>query len=307
MDRSRRTAAYYANMVSPTSTRRSRGQQGPRRMGTDKNADVLWVGNSWGGNLARIDTRTVRRATCRCPIRTRCSPIRSRSIPSTRPGPTCGPPTVWRVQPDHRPVDDLRSAVARHRSRYISVDERDGRIKVIVPYARTSKIAVMTLRSEADIEAFASKRNDSRPLLDKRNYPSIAARDATALRAVLLDDHGNVLDASFDWTLKPHDLSNLFCPRPDFCCRSPPTSLAMSLAMAPIISISSLTKTYASGFQALKRSISTSPGRDFRAARAERSRQDHADRHRLRHRHAAPARSPSAATTSSAIIAPRAR
>ena len=34
-------------------------QQGPRRMGTDKNADVLWVGNSWGGSLSRIDTRTM--------------------------------------------------------------------------------------------------------------------------------------------------------------------------------------------------------------------------------------------------------
>jgi hypothetical protein len=30
--------------------------QGPRS--TDKNADVLWVGNSWGASLARIDTRT---------------------------------------------------------------------------------------------------------------------------------------------------------------------------------------------------------------------------------------------------------
>jgi len=34
-------------------------QQGPRRMGTDKNADVLWVGNSWGGSLTRIDTKTL--------------------------------------------------------------------------------------------------------------------------------------------------------------------------------------------------------------------------------------------------------
>ena len=32
--------------------------QGPRRMGTDKNGDVLWVGNSWGANLARINTVT---------------------------------------------------------------------------------------------------------------------------------------------------------------------------------------------------------------------------------------------------------
>ena len=27
-------------------------------MGTDKNGDVLWVGNSWGGTLAKIDTHT---------------------------------------------------------------------------------------------------------------------------------------------------------------------------------------------------------------------------------------------------------
>src|SRR4029453_11193187 len=32
--------------------------QGPRRMGTDKNADVLWVGNSGGATLARINTKT---------------------------------------------------------------------------------------------------------------------------------------------------------------------------------------------------------------------------------------------------------
>jgi streptogramin lyase len=28
-------------------------------MGTDKNADVLWVGNSWGATLAGIDTKTL--------------------------------------------------------------------------------------------------------------------------------------------------------------------------------------------------------------------------------------------------------
>ncbi len=37
--------------------------------------------------------------------------------------------------------------------RYASVDERDGRISVVLPYARLSKIAVMTVRSEADIDA----------------------------------------------------------------------------------------------------------------------------------------------------------
>ena len=42
-------------------------------------------------------------------------------------------------------------------ARYISIDERDGRINVILPYARLSKVAVMTLRTEADIEALRSQ------------------------------------------------------------------------------------------------------------------------------------------------------
>ena len=33
--------------------------QGPRRMGTDKNADLLWVCNSFGSSFARINTRTL--------------------------------------------------------------------------------------------------------------------------------------------------------------------------------------------------------------------------------------------------------
>src|SRR4029453_15876692 len=49
---------YYESMQQPDFNTPIPWQQGPRRMGTDKNGDVLWVGNSWGGNLARIDTKT---------------------------------------------------------------------------------------------------------------------------------------------------------------------------------------------------------------------------------------------------------
>jgi len=35
--------------------------------------------------------------------------------------------------------------------RHISIDERDGKLKVIIPEYRVSKMAVMTFRSEADI------------------------------------------------------------------------------------------------------------------------------------------------------------
>jgi streptogramin lyase len=124
--------------------------QGPRRMGTDKNADVLWVGNSWGGSLARIDTRTLETSYVALP----------------------GDQQAYHVHVDsqHRPWTNLWSAdrVLRYdpasaswtsfdiptrgaEPRYVSVDERDGRTQVVLPYFRARKVAVMTLRSEAEI------------------------------------------------------------------------------------------------------------------------------------------------------------
>jgi hypothetical protein len=41
--------------------------------------------------------------------------------------------------------------------RYISLDERDGRTQVVLPYFRTRKVAVMTLRSEAEIQALKAQ------------------------------------------------------------------------------------------------------------------------------------------------------
>jgi streptogramin lyase len=119
-------------------------------MGTDKNADVLWVGDSWGGSLARIDTKT---------------------------GETSFVPLPDNMQPYHIAVDShhdawlniwMTDAVLRYdpaskqwtrfdlptrgtEARYISVTEHAGALQVIVPYSRTSKVAVMSFRSEADL------------------------------------------------------------------------------------------------------------------------------------------------------------
>ena len=66
--------------------------QGPRRMGTDKADDVLWVGNSWGANLARIDTRT--NETTYVPLPNEPAALsRARRQGAQAPGPTCGAPT----------------------------------------------------------------------------------------------------------------------------------------------------------------------------------------------------------------------
>jgi hypothetical protein len=38
-------------------------------------------------------------------------------------------------------------------ARYVSLLEKDGKMEVVVPYSRTSKVAVMTFRSDADMAA----------------------------------------------------------------------------------------------------------------------------------------------------------
>jgi streptogramin lyase len=131
--------------------------QGPRRMGTDKNADVLWVGNSWGASLARIDTRTGQTSI----------------VPF--PDPAYQPYHIA-VDQNHNVWGNLWTAdrIAKYdpakgqwtmfdlptrgtEIRHISLLEKDGVTKVTVPIYRDSKMGVMTLRSEADIAALKAQ------------------------------------------------------------------------------------------------------------------------------------------------------
>jgi streptogramin lyase len=131
--------------------------QGPRRMGTDKNGDVLWVGNSWGSTLARIDTKT---------LETKIIPF-----PSTT------------MQPYHIAVDQNHNVwgnlwtsdqIAKYdptankwtmfelpvrgtEIRHVSLMERDGKTQVTVPVYRSSQMGVLTLRSEAELAALKAQ------------------------------------------------------------------------------------------------------------------------------------------------------
>ena len=150
--------AYYANMIQPDYNTPIPWQQGPRRMGTDKNADVLWVGNSWGGNLARIDTNTGAVSYVPMPDPNSQQPYQI-AVDSTHAAWT----NMWttdrvaRYSPTTGQWTFFELPSRGTEARYISIDERDGRINVILPYARLSKVAVMTLRTEADIEALRSQ------------------------------------------------------------------------------------------------------------------------------------------------------
>jgi len=141
---------FYATYKQPDFNNPLPWSEGPRRMGTDKNADVLWVGDSWGGSLARIDTKT---------------------------GETSFVPLPDHMQPYHIAVDSqhdawlniwMTDAILRYdpaskewtrfdlptrgtEARYISLTEHTGALQVVVPYSRTSKVAVMSFRSEADL------------------------------------------------------------------------------------------------------------------------------------------------------------
>jgi len=128
-------------------------QQGPRRMGTDKNDDGLWVGNSWGATWARINTKT---------LETRIVPL---------PDATMQPyhivvdsrHNVWgnlwtsdrivKLDPktDTWTVFDL--PVRGTEIRHISLLEREGKVHVVMPVYRTNHMGVLTVRTEAEVAA----------------------------------------------------------------------------------------------------------------------------------------------------------
>jgi hypothetical protein len=129
--------------------------QAPRRMGADKNGDYVYVGNSFGGTLAKVNIVT--KETTLVPL----------------PNPETHQPYQISVDKGHNVWTNLWSTdkVAKYdpsadkwtlfdlptrgtESRHISLLEKDGQpMRVIVPYERSRKVAVLTPRSDAEIQA----------------------------------------------------------------------------------------------------------------------------------------------------------
>ena len=127
--------------------------QGPRRMGTDKAADILWVADSFGGNYARIDTKTREVKIVPLPDPESLQPyhitVDSQHNAWTNMWST-DKTTKYDPAANKWTVYDLPSRGTE--ARYISVLERPGQpMQVVVPYSRVRKVAVMTFRSEEDI------------------------------------------------------------------------------------------------------------------------------------------------------------
>jgi len=127
--------------------------QGPRRMGTDKNADVLWVGNSWGSSFARIDTKT--NAVTMVPFPDKAMQAYHIHVDSKHNvwGNLWTNDQVVKYDPSTAKWTTFEMPVRGSESRHISVYERDGTIKVVLPTYRSHQMFVLTLRSDADIAA----------------------------------------------------------------------------------------------------------------------------------------------------------
>jgi streptogramin lyase len=144
--------AFYDKVGAPDFSNPVPFAQGPRRMGTDKNDDILYVGNSWAGTLSKINTHTQETTTIPLP-------------PNTKPYQVAvdGHHNAWlnvwmsdvvlRYDPKANSFATFDLPTRGTEARYVSLYEKDGAMKVVLPSYRTRKVAVMTFRSEADIAA----------------------------------------------------------------------------------------------------------------------------------------------------------
>ncbi|MEA2994790.1 MAG: hypothetical protein QOG74_339 [Alphaproteobacteria bacterium] len=142
--------AFYASYAPPDFNSPFPWSQGPRRMGTDKNADVLWVGNSWGANLARIDTKTQELSFV--PLPGAQQPYHA-AVDAGHNVWTNAWMTdqVLRYDPAAKSWTAFDMPTRGSEARYVSLLERDGKMQVVLPYFRARKVAVMSFRSEADL------------------------------------------------------------------------------------------------------------------------------------------------------------
>jgi streptogramin lyase len=131
--------------------------QGPRRMGTDKNADLLWVGNSYGSSWAKINTKTLE--TTIVPLPDPAMQAYHIAVDSKHRvwGNLWTADRIVRLDPSTNTWAIFDLPVRGTEIRHIALHERDGKLFVVVPVYRTSQMGVMTVRSEAELAALKAK------------------------------------------------------------------------------------------------------------------------------------------------------
>jgi streptogramin lyase len=131
---------------------------GPRRMGTDKNADVLWVGNSWDASITRVDTKT--KETRTIPLPNPALQAYHLTVDSRHNawGNLWTADQLFKYDPSANRFTMFDLPVHGTEARHISHLERNGQLHVVIPVYRANQMAYMTVRSEADLRALRAQR-----------------------------------------------------------------------------------------------------------------------------------------------------
>jgi streptogramin lyase len=131
--------------------------QGPRRMGTDKNADILWVCNSFGSSFARVNTKTLETTIIPLPDPTMQAYHIAVDSKHNVWGNLWTSDRIVRYDPAANAWTVFDLPVRGTEIRHISLLERGDKISVVMPVYRTSQMGVLTLRSEAELTALKAK------------------------------------------------------------------------------------------------------------------------------------------------------
>jgi streptogramin lyase len=156
MDRFARDKAFFDTFNATLNVPFPWGQ-GSRRMGTDKAADVLWVGNSWGSTLARIDTRT--RETTLIPMPDPVLQPYHIAVDKEHNawGNLWTSDQIFRYDPAARRFSFFDLPVHGSEFRHISLLERNGVLNVVGTSYRHGQILVMTPRTPAELAALRTR------------------------------------------------------------------------------------------------------------------------------------------------------
>jgi len=131
--------------------------QGPRRMGTDKNADLLWVCNSFGSSFAKINTRTLETTIIPLPDPTMQTYHITVDSKHNVWGNLWTSDRIVRFDPGTNSWTTFDLPVRGTEIRHIALLERGDKTYVVMPVYRTSQMGVMTVRSEAELAALKAK------------------------------------------------------------------------------------------------------------------------------------------------------
>jgi streptogramin lyase len=131
---------------------------GPRRPGIDREHGIMWVANSWSGTLAKVDVKTMKTELIPLPNSFTEQPYAA--IPDKNQGvwvPLWTTDQIAKYDSKAGTWTMFDLPTRGTEIRIASMLERGSDKKIVFAYARSSKVAVMAVRSEADMAALKAQ------------------------------------------------------------------------------------------------------------------------------------------------------